>query len=89
MQHLVVQANFLLTHFTAGKRAVYFTATRQDSEQRQVDRYAAAIGEQLGEDVVDLVGGGFADWEAALRFTLRIATDRPLLVACSTRYLGC
>lgn len=39
-----------------------------------------AIGEQLGEDVADLVGGGFADWEAALRFTIRVATDQPLLV---------
>ncbi|MGH3994832.1 MAG: ATP-binding protein, partial [Pseudonocardiaceae bacterium] len=71
---------FLLSHFAEGKRAVYFTATRQDSERRQVDRYASAVSEQLGEDAADLVGGGFADWEAALRFTLRIATDRPLLV---------
>lgn len=75
-----VGKTFLLTHFAAGKRAVYFTATRQDSERRQVERYAAAIGEQLGEDIADLVGGGFADWESALRFTVRIAADRPLLV---------
>lgn len=26
------------------------------------------------------MGGGFTDWEAALRFTLRIAGDQPLLV---------
>ena len=59
---------FLLTHFAAGKRHIYFTGTRQDSERRQVDRYA------------DLIGGGFTDWEAALRFTLRMAADQPLLV---------
>jgi len=59
----------LLTHFAAGKRHVYFTGTRQDSERRQVDRYAMSLREQLGEDVADLIGGGFLDWEAALRFT--------------------
>ena len=63
-----VGKTFLLTHFAAGKRHIYFTGTRQDSERRQVDRYA------------DLIGGGFTDWEAALRFTLRMAADQPLLV---------
>ena len=37
-----VGKTFLLTHFAAGKRHVYFTGTRQDSERRQVDRYAMA-----------------------------------------------
>jgi AAA+ ATPase superfamily predicted ATPase len=64
-----VGKTFLLTHFAAGKRHIYFTGTRQDSERRQVDRYA------------DLIGGGFTDWEAALRFTLRMAADqRPSLL---------
>ena len=71
---------FLLTHFVAGKRHVYFTGTRQDSERRQVDRYAMALRDQLGDDVADLIGGGFTDWEAALRFTLRMVADQPLLV---------
>lgn len=75
-----VGKTFLLTHVAADKRAVYFTATRQDSERRQVDRFAAAIREQLGEDVADLIGGGFTDWEAALRFIVRIAADGPLMV---------
>ncbi len=75
-----VGKTFLLTHFAGGKRHVYFTATRQDSERRQVDRYAMALRDQLGEDVADLIGGGFTDWEAALRFTLRMAAEQPLLV---------
>lgn len=75
-----VGKTYLLTHFCADKPAVYFTATRQDGEARQVERYADAVREQLGEDVADLMGGGFTDWEAALRFTLRIAADRPLVV---------
>ena len=75
-----VGKTYLLTHFAQSKRHVYFTATRQDSEVRQLERYGAAVGEQLGEEVADLIGGGFTDWEAALRFTLRIAADEPLLV---------
>jgi AAA+ ATPase superfamily predicted ATPase len=75
-----VGKTYLLTHFAERKRTVYFTATRQDSEERQVARFAAAIGEHLGEDVADLMGGGLSDWEAALRFVLRISVDDPLLV---------
>lgn len=71
---------YLLTHFAEGKRCLYFTATRQDSERRQVDRYAAAVRDQLGEEVADLAGGGFSEGEAALRFTVRIAAQQPLLV---------
>jgi len=33
-----VGKTFLLTHFAEGKRAVYFTATRQDSAERQLFR---------------------------------------------------
>ncbi len=62
-----VGKTYLLTHFAEGKRCLYFTATRQDSERRQVDRYAAAVRDQLGEEVADLAGGGRTDWEAALR----------------------
>ncbi|MDQ3989436.1 MAG: AAA family ATPase [Actinomycetota bacterium] len=75
-----VGKTYLLTHFAEGKRCLYFTATRQDSERRQVDRYAAAVRDQLGEEVAELAGGGFTDWEAALRFTFRIAAQQPLLV---------
>jgi AAA+ ATPase superfamily predicted ATPase len=75
-----VGKTYLLTHFAEAKRAVYFTATRQDSEAQQVARFAAAVSEQLGEDTADLMGGSFPDWEAALRFVLRISVDDPLLV---------
>lgn len=75
-----VGKTYLLTHFAVGRKSVYFTATRQDSEHRQVERFAAAMRDQLGEEVADLMGGGFTDWEAALRFTVRIAAQQPLLV---------
>lgn len=45
-----------------------------------MDRYADYLRDQLGEDVADLIGGGFTDWEATLRFTLRMAAEQPLLV---------
>jgi hypothetical protein len=75
-----VGKTYLLTHFARGKRAVYFTATRQDSEDRQLGRFAQRLREQLGEEVRDLVPAGFADWEAALRFTIRLAEHAPLLL---------
>ncbi|NIK55367.1 ATP-binding protein [Kribbella shirazensis] len=75
-----VGKTYLLTHFAEGRRAVYFTATRQDSEDRQLARFAGSVAEQLGEDVADLIGGSFSDWEAALRFVLRISVEQPLLV---------
>ncbi|MFC0532284.1 ATP-binding protein [Phytohabitans kaempferiae] len=75
-----VGKTFLLTRFAQGKRAVYFTATRQDSEDRQLRRFAERVREQLGEDVRDLVPESFADWEAALRFAVRLADREPLLL---------
>ncbi len=75
-----VGKTYLLTHVASDRRAVYFTATRQDSEQRQLRRFADRIREQLGDEVTDLVPEGFPDWEAALRFVVRLATERPLLV---------
>lgn len=75
-----VGKTYLLTHFARDKRAVYFTATRQDSDDRQLRRFAAALREQLGDEIVDLVPAGFPDWEAALRFVARLARTEPLLV---------
>lgn len=75
-----VGKTFLLSHFAEGKRAVYFTATRQDSDDRQLRRFAGRVREQLGEDVRDLVPESFPDWEAALRFTVRLADREPLLL---------
>jgi uncharacterized protein len=75
-----VGKTFLLSHFARGKRAVYFTATRQDSADRQLRRFAERVREELGDEVRDLAPETFPDWEAALRFVLRLAEGAPLLV---------
>jgi uncharacterized protein len=75
-----VGKTFLLTHFAESKRAVYFTATRQDSSERQLARITDRIREQLGRDVEDLLPAPFQDWEAVLRFLARLADTEPLLV---------
>jgi AAA+ ATPase superfamily predicted ATPase len=75
-----VGKTFMLTHFAEGKRTVYFTATRQDSAERQLFRLTERIREQLGGAVDDLLAGPFRDWEAALRFLVRLAETEPLLV---------
>jgi uncharacterized protein len=75
-----VGKTFLLTHFAEGKRTVYFTATRQDSAERQLARLAERMSEQLGGAVDDLLAAPFRDWEAALRFLVRLAETDPLLV---------
>jgi AAA+ ATPase superfamily predicted ATPase len=75
-----VGKTFLLTHFAAAKRAVYFTATRQDSNERQLARLTDRIREQLGDEVEDLLSAPFQDWESALRFLARLGDAAPLLV---------
>jgi len=75
-----VGKTFLLTHFAEGKRTVFFTATRQDSAERQLARLAERMREQLGTAVDDLLAAPFRDWEAALRFLVRLAENEPLLV---------
>jgi AAA+ ATPase superfamily predicted ATPase len=75
-----VGKTFLLTHFAAAKRAVYFTATRQDSNERQLARLTDRIREQLGGEVEDLLSAPFGDWESALRFLIRLGDAGPLLV---------
>jgi AAA+ ATPase superfamily predicted ATPase len=75
-----VGKTWLLTHFAEGKRSIYFTATRQDADERQLRRFAEHIAEQLGEEVRDLVPDTFPTWEAALRFVTRLAEAAPLLV---------
>ncbi|MFU8872185.1 ATP-binding protein [Micromonospora sp. SL4-19] len=75
-----VGKTYLLTHFAEGKRAVYFTATRQDTDERQLRRFAEALREQLGEEVADLAPVTFPTWEAALRFVAGLARTEPLLV---------
>ena len=75
-----VGKTFLLSHFAGGKRAIYFTATRQDSNERQLERLADRIREQLGDEVEDLLAAPFRDWESAMRFLVRLAESAPLLV---------
>ncbi|MEV0606344.1 DUF234 domain-containing protein [Polymorphospora rubra] len=75
-----VGKTYLLTHFAQGKRSVYFTATRQDADERQLRRFAEAVREQLGSEVADLAPSTFPSWEAALRFLAGLARTEPLLV---------
>lgn len=75
-----VGKTYLLTHFAESKRTVYFTATRQDADDRQLRRFAEALREQLGEEVADLAPATFPHWEAALRFVAGLARTEPLLV---------
>jgi AAA+ ATPase superfamily predicted ATPase len=75
-----VGKTYLLTHFAEGKRAVYFTATRQDADDRQLRRFAEALREQLDDEVADLAPATFPTWEAALRFVAGLARTEPLLV---------
>jgi hypothetical protein len=75
-----VGKTWLLSHLAEGKRAVYVTGTRQDTAELQLRRFASRVAEQLGDEVADLVPDTFPDWEAALRFVVRLSADRPLLV---------
>jgi AAA+ ATPase superfamily predicted ATPase len=75
-----VGKTYLLTHFAEDKRAVYFTATRQDTDDRQLRRFTERMREQLGAEVRDLVPETFPNWEAASRFTARLAESAPLLL---------
>ena len=74
-----VGKTFLLAHFVQGKRAVYFGATQQ-AEAVELGRLAEAVRRDLGERIADLAGGGFASWEAALRFVEALADEEPLAV---------
>ena len=74
-----VGKTFLASHFIKGKRSVFFGATQQ-AERIELGRLAEAVRRELGSDAVDLAGGGFASWEAALRFLAALARDAPLVV---------
>ena len=70
-----VGKTFLLTHFAEGKRTVFFTATRQDSAERQLARLAERMREQLGTAVDDLLAAPFRDWEAARQLAAQIKSE--------------
>jgi len=74
-----VGKTFLLSHFVRGKRAVFFGATEQ-AQRIELARLADATRLGLGEDALELGGGGFASWEAALRSFAARARDEPLVV---------
>lgn len=74
-----VGKTFLLSHFAAGKRAVFFAATQQ-AEGVELSRLHETVVRDLGPGIADLSGGGFASWEAALRFLAASARTDPLLV---------
>lgn len=75
-----VGKTFLLSHLVQGKRALFFGATQQ-SEAVELRRFAEAVGRDLGHATLDLAGGGFASWEAALRFAAALARQEALVVA--------
>lgn len=74
-----VGKTFLLSHFVQGRRAVFFGATQQ-AEGVELRRFAEAVARDLGADALDLASGGFATWEAALRFVAASAAQQPLIV---------
>lgn len=74
-----VGKTFLLSHFTRNKRAIFFGATQQ-AETIELRRFADAVARDLGTQTLDLAGGGFASWEAALRFAAASAAEEPLVV---------
>lgn len=75
-----VGKTYLLSKFAVDKPHVFFTATRQDSETRQLERLYGRMDEQLGERVKVLDLARPADWEGALRILLEFARHQPLLV---------
>lgn len=74
-----VGKTFLLAHFARGRRAVFFGATQQ-AQGVELRRLAEAVRRDLGERAAALAGGGFPNWEAALRFFAALAADEPLAV---------
>ena len=74
-----VGKTFLLSHLVQGKRGVFYGATEQ-AEGVELGRLAEAVRRDLGDSVFDLAGGGFASWEAALRFFVALARDDPIVV---------
>lgn len=74
-----VGKTFLLSHFSRGKRTIFFPATRQ-AEAIELRRLHETLSRDLGSAAADLTGGGFSSWEAALRFLAASARDEPLLL---------
>jgi uncharacterized protein len=75
-----VGKTYLLSRFASDKPHIYFTATRQDSEERQLNRLYTRIAEQLGPRASLLEVARPHDWEGALRLVAELASDEPLLL---------
>ncbi len=74
-----VGKTFLLSHLVDGKRSLLFSATQQ-SERIELGRLFDTVQRELGPEVADASGGGFASWERALKFLASHAAKQPLLV---------
>jgi len=75
-----VGKTFLVSHLASDKpRAVFFGATEQ-AEEIELARLAEVCRHALGPRSLDVAGGSFSGWEAALRFFVALAESEPLLV---------
>ena len=74
-----VGKTFLLAHFAAGRRGMFFGATQQ-AEATELQRLHDAVLRDLGPQVAALTGGGFQSWSAALKFFFALAADQPTTV---------
>jgi len=74
-----VGKTFLLGHFAAGRRGLFFGATRQ-SETVELQRLYQTVQRDMGPQVAALTGGGFQSWSAAFKFFFAIAARQPAVV---------
>lgn len=74
-----VGKTYLLGHFAAGRRALFFGATRQ-SEAVELRRLHEAVQRDMGSQVAALTGGGFQSWSAAFRFFFALAAQQRTVV---------
>jgi AAA+ ATPase superfamily predicted ATPase len=74
-----VGKTYLLASFAEDKPTVFFAATHE-AQAIELQRLAERTREALGDEVIDLAGGSFVDWERALRFFAALAQQRPVLL---------
>lgn len=74
-----VGKTFLLNHFVAGRRGLFFGATHQ-AEAIELQRLHEAVVRDLGPQVAALTGGGFQSWSAAFKFFFAITAEKPTVV---------
>lgn len=74
-----VGKTYLLSHFAAGQRGLFFGATRQ-SEAVELQRLHETVERDMGPQVAALTGGGFQSWSAAFKFFFALAERQPTVV---------